>query len=89
MSQPPKPRGLGRGLSALLGDEEVARTVATPPPNVSTGPNVNSQSSPGLGPVPGPVMPSTSKVRARGRGAGAARWAAPRLILVRAAWRTR
>jgi ParB family chromosome partitioning protein len=32
MSQPPKPRGLGRGLSALLGDEEVARTVATPPP---------------------------------------------------------
>jgi len=35
MSQPPKPRGLGRGLSALLGDEEVAATVApaqTPPP---------------------------------------------------------
>ena len=32
MSQPPKPRGLGRGLSALLGDEEVARTVAAPPP---------------------------------------------------------
>ena len=31
MSQPPKPRGLGRGLSALLGDEEVARAVATPP----------------------------------------------------------
>lgn len=40
MSQPPKPpiqkpRGLGRGLSALLGDEEVAATVApapAPPP---------------------------------------------------------
>ena len=32
MSQPPKPRGLGRGLSALLGDEEVAATVAPPPP---------------------------------------------------------
>ena len=42
MSQPPKPpiqkpRGLGRGLSALLGDDEVAATVApapapTPPP---------------------------------------------------------
>ncbi len=32
MSQPPKPRGLGRGLSALLGDEEVARTVAAPSP---------------------------------------------------------
>jgi ParB family chromosome partitioning protein len=37
MSQSPKPpnqkpRGLGRGLSALLGDEEVAATVAAPPP---------------------------------------------------------
>jgi ParB family chromosome partitioning protein len=32
MSLPPKPRGLGRGLSALLGDEEVAAAVATPPP---------------------------------------------------------
>jgi ParB family chromosome partitioning protein len=28
MSQPPKPRGLGRGLSALLGDEDVAAAVA-------------------------------------------------------------
>ena len=28
MSLPPKPRGLGRGLSALLGDDEVAATVA-------------------------------------------------------------
>ena len=28
MSHPPKPRGLGRGLSALSGDEEVAATVA-------------------------------------------------------------
>ena len=33
MSQPPKPRGLGRGLSALLGDDEVAATVAPPPPS--------------------------------------------------------
>ena len=32
MSQSPKPRGLGRGLSALLGDEEIASTVAPPPP---------------------------------------------------------
>jgi len=32
MSQSPKPRGLGRGLSALLGDEEVASAVAAPPP---------------------------------------------------------
>src|SRR6478672_9445882 len=29
MSQPPRPRGLGRGLSALLGDEDVAATVAS------------------------------------------------------------
>lgn len=32
MSLPPKPRGLGRGLSALLGDDEVAAAVAPPPP---------------------------------------------------------
>lgn len=31
MSQPPKSRGLGRGLSALLGDDEVAATVAPAP----------------------------------------------------------
>ncbi|MBS0522314.1 MAG: ParB/RepB/Spo0J family partition protein [Proteobacteria bacterium] len=31
MSLPPKPRGLGRGLSALLGDEDVAAAVAPPP----------------------------------------------------------
>jgi ParB family chromosome partitioning protein len=31
MSQPPKPRGLGRGLSALLGDDEVAATVVPAP----------------------------------------------------------
>ncbi len=40
MSLPPKPRGLGRGLSALLGDDEVAATVAPapPPPPPSTPP---------------------------------------------------
>jgi ParB family chromosome partitioning protein len=35
MSQPPKPRGLGRGLSALLGDDDVVAAVApapAPPP---------------------------------------------------------
>jgi ParB family transcriptional regulator, chromosome partitioning protein len=32
MSQPPKPRGLGRGLSALLGDDEVVATVTPPAP---------------------------------------------------------
>ena len=31
MSLSPKPRGLGRGLSALLGDDEVAATVAPAP----------------------------------------------------------
>jgi len=31
MSQPPKARGLGRGLSALLGDEDVAAAVAPAP----------------------------------------------------------
>jgi ParB family chromosome partitioning protein len=36
MSQPLKPRGLGRGLSALLGDEDVAATVA--PPTAATAP---------------------------------------------------
>ncbi|MDI1287982.1 MAG: ParB/RepB/Spo0J family partition protein [Reyranella sp.] len=48
MSQSPKPRGLGRGLSALLGDEEVARTVATPPP-----------AAPPAVPTPLPEYPST------------------------------
>ena len=32
MSQPPKARGLGRGLSALLGDDDVATAVAPAPP---------------------------------------------------------
>ncbi|SKA06188.1 chromosome partitioning protein, ParB family [Enhydrobacter aerosaccus] len=32
MSQSPKARGLGRGLSALLGDEDVAAAVAPSPP---------------------------------------------------------
>jgi ParB family chromosome partitioning protein len=34
MSLPPKPRGLGRGLSALLGDDDVVATVAPPAPTV-------------------------------------------------------
>lgn len=33
MSQPLKPRGLGRGLSALLGDDEIAAAVAPTAPN--------------------------------------------------------
>jgi ParB family chromosome partitioning protein len=41
MSQPPRPRGLGRGLSALLGDDEVAATVAPPaaPPSAPPPPS--------------------------------------------------
>jgi len=38
MSQPPKPRGLGRGLSALLGDDEVASAVTPAPPAPSPAP---------------------------------------------------
>jgi ParB family transcriptional regulator, chromosome partitioning protein len=39
MSLSPKPRGLGRGLSALLGDDEVAATVApAPAPTQATTP---------------------------------------------------
>ena len=49
MSQSPKPRGLGRGLSALLGDEEVARAVAAPPPPAPTA----------SAPPPLPEYPST------------------------------
>jgi len=41
MSQPPKPRGLGRGLSALLGDDEVASAVtpAAPAPSAPQSPS--------------------------------------------------
>jgi ParB family chromosome partitioning protein len=48
MSQPPKPRGLGRGLSALLGDEDVAATVAPPPPSAA------ASSTPDVAPRPAP-----------------------------------
>lgn len=33
MNPPPRPRALGRGLSALLGDDDVAATVAASPPS--------------------------------------------------------
>ena len=36
MNLPPKPRGLGRGLSALLGDDDVAATVAPAPAGVAS-----------------------------------------------------
>jgi ParB family chromosome partitioning protein len=38
MSLPPKPRGLGRGLSALLGDQDVAAAMAPPEANTPAAP---------------------------------------------------
>ena len=42
MSLPSKPRGLGRGLSALLGDEEVAAAV-TPTPSAAPAPQPSAR----------------------------------------------
>jgi ParB family chromosome partitioning protein len=53
MSQPLRPRGLGRGLSALLGDEEIAATVA-PPPNQSSKEAATTPSS-SLAPLTLPI----------------------------------
>ena len=75
MSQPPKPRGLGRGLSALLGDDEVAATVApapapAPPPPLPDypSPEVANTYAPNRPPLtlpigqlkPGKMQPRTS-----------------------------
>ncbi|MDP1963461.1 MAG: ParB/RepB/Spo0J family partition protein [Reyranella sp.] len=71
MSQPPKPRGLGRGLSALLGDDEVAATVApSPPPPLPDypSPEVQHTYAPNRPPLtlpigqlkPGKMQPRTS-----------------------------
>jgi ParB family chromosome partitioning protein len=46
MSLPPKARGLGRGLSALLGDEDVAATVASPPAARPAAPAVPASRAP-------------------------------------------
>ncbi|WP_428669822.1 ParB/RepB/Spo0J family partition protein [Reyranella sp.] len=43
MSQAPKSRGLGRGLSALLGDQEVAAAVASPTATPDTAPRPASR----------------------------------------------
>jgi ParB family chromosome partitioning protein len=43
MSLPPKPRGLGRGLSALLGDQDVAAAVTPPAPASGTPPRPPSR----------------------------------------------
>lgn len=64
MSQSPKPRGLGRGLSALLGDEEVAATVTTPPPPDYPAKEVASNRPPFTLPIghlkPGKMQPRTT-----------------------------
>jgi ParB family transcriptional regulator, chromosome partitioning protein len=64
MSQAPKPRGLGRGLSALLGDEEVAATVAPAPAIESPGPRPITPRTPLTLPTahlrPGSSQPRTS-----------------------------
>ena len=54
MSQPPKPRGLGRGLSALLGDDEVAATVA-PPPAPAQAPAPAARPAPARAPLTLPI----------------------------------
>ena len=50
MTQAPKPRGLGRGLSALLGDDEVAAAV-TPSPAVASAAVQPEVVQPGVGPA--------------------------------------
>ena len=57
MSQPPKPRGLGRGLSALLGDDEVAATVAPAPspPSPAEAPAPPARPSPVRAPLTLPI----------------------------------
>ncbi|MDO8975113.1 ParB/RepB/Spo0J family partition protein [Reyranella sp.] len=66
MSQPPKPRGLGRGLSALLGDDEVASAVtpaapagspAPPPATAQAGPTEAEAVRPSPGRLPPLTLP--------------------------------
>jgi len=68
MSQSPKPRGLGRGLSALLGDEDVAAAVApTPVPPPAPVPEAPRAAAPARAPLTlptahlraGPFQPRT------------------------------
>ena len=70
MSQSPKLRGLGRGLSALLGDEEVAATVSAPQPSApdSSARETASSTAPNRPPLtlpigqlkPGKMQPRTT-----------------------------
>ena len=64
MSQPPKPRGLGRGLSALLGDDEVASAVtpaapAAPLPPTPAAPQAGPTEAETARPSPGKLPPLT------------------------------
>jgi ParB family chromosome partitioning protein len=63
MSQAPKPRGLGRGLSALLGDDEVASAVTPAAPSASPPPPAVAPAGPGEAeaarPSPGKLAPLT------------------------------
>ncbi|MBS0519730.1 MAG: ParB/RepB/Spo0J family partition protein [Proteobacteria bacterium] len=59
MSQSPKPRGLGRGLSALLGDEDVAAAVAPAPPPPPVPAAVSEASKPAPAPRTPPTLPIT------------------------------
>jgi ParB family transcriptional regulator, chromosome partitioning protein len=64
MSQAPKPRGLGRGLSALLGDDEVAAAVAPAVPPPAAAPRPAAGRAPLTLPIgqlrPGKYQPRTS-----------------------------
>ena len=55
MSAPPKPRGLGRGLSALLGDQDLAAAVTSPAPVPGAPPRPPSRA---------PMTLSTAQLRA-------------------------
>ena len=67
MSQPPKPRGLGRGLSALLGDDDVAAAVAPPAaPSPAPAPpprprHLRARRSPCRSPSSGPAASSRAR----------------------------
>jgi ParB family chromosome partitioning protein len=57
MSQPPKARGLGRGLSALLGDDDIATAVAPPPPPPSSETSATDRASASVASRPPATLP--------------------------------
>jgi ParB family transcriptional regulator, chromosome partitioning protein len=60
MSQSPKPRGLGRGLAALLGDEDIAATVSQPATTSPPDPQAASASQKDALRAAGPRGPVTT-----------------------------